>query len=115
MKKFLLGFVYAFRGLGLAWWQERNMKVHSLAAVVVIGMGVYFQITPGEWCAVCLAMGLVLGLELMNTAIEHLVNLVSPERHPQAGKIKDIAAAAVLIAAMAALVVGLVVFVPYLL
>jgi diacylglycerol kinase (ATP) len=88
------------------------LQFHAVATVVVIGLGFYFQLSPTEWALVALAVGLVWGLELANTAVEAVVNLVSPEYHPLAGRAKDVAAGAVLVGAVAALVVGLLVFGP---
>jgi diacylglycerol kinase (ATP) len=80
--------------------------------VVVIGLGFYFNINRTEWALVALAVGTVWSAELANTAIEALTDLVSPEYHPLAGKAKDVAAGAVLLAAFAALVVGALIFAP---
>jgi diacylglycerol kinase (ATP) len=74
-----------------------------------------FGITPTEWCIVTLCFGMVLAAEGFNTAIERLVDLVSPDYHPIAGDVKDIAAGAVLICAIAAAIIGMIVFLPYLL
>ena len=76
--------------------------------------GLALDIRPLEWVAVLLCMGLVIGAELFNTAIERLVDLVSPQWHPVAGRVKDIAAGAVLVCAVVSVAVGLIVFVPYL-
>jgi diacylglycerol kinase (ATP) len=114
MKKFLASFVYAWRGVKIA-AAERSMRVHALCAAIAIGGGFYFGITATEWCMVLLCIGLVMGLEALNTALETYVDLVSPEYHPLAGKIKDLGAGAVLIAAIAALAVGLLIFGKYIL
>lgn len=106
------GFVFAFRGLISGLRSELNMKVHFAAAVLVTALGLYVGLKRWEWVAVALSIGLVMALELLNTAVEELVNLLSPEWNAKAGRIKDLAAGAVLVAAMAALVVGLVVFLP---
>lgn len=106
------GFVFAFRGLVSGIRHEQNIKVHVAAVVVVSSMGFYVGLERWEWVAVLLSIGLVMGLEFLNTAIEELVNLISPKWNAQAGRIKDLAAGAVLIAALAALLVGLVVFLP---
>ena len=90
------------------------MKYDYKKQLLVIGAGFAFGITPGEWTAICLCIGLVVSAELFNTAIERLVDLVSPQRHPLAGQVKDIAAGAVLVCALAAIAVGLIIFVPYL-
>ena len=84
------------------------------AIAVVTAAGFYFGISRGEWIAVVLCFGMVLAAEGFNSAIERLVNLVSPGRNPLAGDIKDVAAGAVLVCAIAAAVVGLIIFLPYL-
>ncbi len=113
MKRLARSLQHAFRGIGTALTQA-NLRIHLAAAAVVIGLGYYYHITEGEWLAVMLAIGLVISLELMNTAVEHLVDLVSPQYHDQAGKVKDIAAGAVLVASAAAGVIGVMTFWKYL-
>ena len=106
-------FGYAFRGVVAALRSEIHLQFHALATVVVAGLGFYFQLSALEWALVALAVGLVWSLELANTAVEAVVNLVSPEYHPLAGRAKDVAAGAVLVGAIAALVVGVLVFWPH--
>lgn len=106
-------FRYAFRGLRLLIAKEHNAWIHSLATVGVIVLGVYFDITEFEWCALIFAMGLVWAAEALNTAIEYLADAVSPERNERVGQAKDLAAAGVLLAAIAALFIGLLVLGPY--
>ena len=113
-KKQLRSFRYAWQGIRQCVGREQNLSFHLIVTVLVIGAGFVFGITPGEWTAICLCIGLVVSAELFNTAIERLVDLVSPQRHPLAGQIKDIAAGAVLVCALAAIAVGLIIFVPYL-
>ena len=113
-KKQLRSFRYAWQGIRQCVGREQNLSFHLIATVVVIGAGFAFGITRGEWTAICLCIGLVISTELFNTAIERLVDLVSPQRHPLAGQVKDIAAGAVLVCALAAIAVGLIIFVPYL-
>ena len=86
--------------------EQANMKIHLAALVVVVAGGYYMEFTYTDWCLVVLAMGLVIGLEVMNSATEELVNFVSPEKRKVAGRIKDMAAGAVLVAAIAALVLA---------
>ncbi|MBO0360368.1 diacylglycerol kinase family protein [Hymenobacter sp. BT186] len=105
-------FGYAFRGVAAALRSEIHLQFHAVATVLVVGLGFYFHLSPTEWALVALAVGLVWGLELANTAVEAVVNLVSPEYHPLAGRAKDVAAGAVLIGAVAALIVGLLIFGP---
>lgn len=113
-KKQLRSFRYAWQGIRQCVGREQNLSFHLIVTVLVIGAGFAFGITTGEWTAICLCIGLVVSAELFNTAIERLVNLVSPQRHPLAGQVKDIAAGAVLVCALAAIAVGLIIFVPYL-
>lgn len=115
LKKRYNSFRFAFRGINSAIRSEPHMRLHILSAVAVVVAGFAFGITRTEWCLVVGSVGLVVTAEIMNTAIETVVNLVSPEFHPLAGKAKDLAAGAVLIAAATAAVVGAIVFMPYLL
>ena len=81
-------------------------------SIVVIGLGFIYRVSTLEWLALVLAMTIVMSLEAMNSALEFAVDLASPELHPIAGKAKDVASAAVLIAAIGACVVGAIVFLP---
>ena len=81
--------------------------------MAVIIAGIVLGITRTEWIMVVMCIGTVIAAELFNTAIEKLVDSVSPERHPVAGQVKDIAAGAVLICAVAAAIIGLIIFIPY--
>ena len=112
MKKFLRGFRYAFQGLTYAFGTQINFRVHVLAACVAVVLGYYFELTTLEWIWILSAILVVLIVELLNTAIEVLVDLVSPDYHPKAGIIKDVSAGAVLLTAIFAVVVGLFIFVP---
>ena len=103
-------FGHAWRGVAAAWRSEVHLRLHGLATVAVVALGFYCRLGRLEWALVTLAVGLVWSLELVNTAVEAVVNLVSPEYHPLAGKVKDMAAGAVLTAAIGAAVVGLIVF-----
>lgn len=108
----LRSFGPAWAGLVWALRTQRNMQVHALATLVAAGFGIWLQIAAWEWCAVLLACGLVWAAELLNTAIEALADRVSKEREEPIRRVKDAAAAAVLMAALGALGVGLMVFVP---
>lgn len=112
MKRFLKGFIYAFNGLVYTFRTQLNFKIHCISAVLVVLLGLYTKLTTAEWLWIALAIAMVLVLELINTAIEILVDLVSPQKQTKAGLIKDIAAAAVLIAAFLALAIALFIFVP---
>lgn len=113
LKKRLMSFVYAFKGIRSLLKKEHNAWIHCTAIGVVTIAGIYFDITSTEWCIVLLCFGMVLAAEGFNTAIERLVNLVSPDFHPVAGDVKDVAAGAVLICAIAAAIIGIIIFFPY--
>jgi diacylglycerol kinase len=108
-------FGFAWRGLvGLVRTQV-NARIHLAAAVVVIVAGLVCKLSWGEWAAVVAAIGLVWTAEALNTAIEAVVDLVSPEYHELAGRAKDLAAGGVLCAAVTAVVIGVLIFGPHLL
>ena len=115
MRIFLRSFNYAWKGILKAVREERNLKVQLLIALVVIYAGFYFHISDAEWVAILLCTAMVIGLELINSAIESLVDLISPEWNPLAGKVKDIAAGAVLFVSIISLVVGILIFHKYIL
>lgn len=112
MSKFIKGFGYAFSGLAYAFKSQLNLKIHLLFATIVIAAGYYVNLSTAEWLWIVASIGLVLMAELLNTSLEVLVDLVSPEIHPKAKIIKDVAAAAVLITAITAAAIGLIIFIP---
>jgi diacylglycerol kinase len=92
---------------------QRNLKVQFIIAMITIGAGFYFRIDGIEWCLILFSIALVLSLEMLNSSIENLVDLVTLERKPLAGKIKDVAAGAVLVASIIAVIIGVIVFRKY--
>ena len=112
MKLFLKSFVYAAEGIKHCILKERNFMVHCCLAVVVIIAGFAFKIHATEWMIVCINIGIVLGFEMLNTALERLCNLLHPQHHPFVKIIKDVAAGAVLIVAIIALICGCIIFLP---
>ena len=114
MSGFLKGFVYAWKGI-VAGAAGRNFRVMLAAAAGVIVLGCFLDISGVEWALLTLSVGLVLALELLNTAGEKLVDILSPDHDPRYGMVKDILAGVVLIAALAAAVVGALIFLPKLL
>lgn len=110
--KRLNSFTYAFQGLKILIKEEHNTRIHVLAAICAIVLGCVLNISSLEWIAVCFAIGLVISTEILNSSIEGIADFISPEKHDQIKKIKDLGAAAVLINAITALVIGLVIFVP---
>ncbi len=111
-KALIRSFFYAFKGLLFSFRTQQNFRIHLFIAVLVCLAGGYFELTNSEWIAVLLCFGMVFGAELFNTAIEQLADKLHPEHDAKIGLVKDLAAAAVLIAALVAIVVGLLVFIP---
>lgn len=115
MRKFIRGFGYALNGIWHASVTQLNFRVHLVAALVAVYAGYALHISKNEWLWIILSIALVLVAELFNTALEFLVDLVSPEYNKKAGLVKDMSAGAVLITAIGALLIGLMIFLPKLL
>ena len=108
----LRSFVCAFNGLKFILRSQLNFMIHLSVGFIVILCGFLARLNATEWCILMVVMGLVISMEAMNTAIEQLVDFVSPDYHKQAGIVKDIAAGAVLLAAVTAVVTGIILFLP---
>lgn len=113
MKKILKSFVYAFNGIFTSIKNERNIKIHIVIMILVIIFGIILKISKTEWLICIILFGLVISMELINSAIEKVVDLVTKEKNEQAKIIKDTAAGAVLVTAIAAAIIGFLIFVPY--
>lgn len=111
-RKRLKSFVYAFRGIGFLVRNEHNARIHLVAAVAAVAAGFLLGITAVEWTVIVLVIGAVLAAEAFNSALEALCDLVSPGYHESIKKAKDLAAGAVLLVAIAAAVIGSVIFLP---
>jgi len=94
--------------------KQYNFYIHISLAIIAVSLGFYFEVSTSEFLWIIAVIGLVLSAEIFNTAIEKLTDLIQPEHDPRAGVIKDLAAAAVLITAITALIIGLIIFIPYL-
>lgn len=105
-------FRYAFAGIWHTLKTQRNAKIHTAITVAVILSGVFFRLPARDWAVLALTIGVVFAAETLNTAVEAIVDLVSPEFHPLAKIAKDAAAGAVLITAIAAVAVGLLILLP---
>jgi diacylglycerol kinase (ATP) len=111
----LRSFGHAFRGLKILLQTQQNARIHAAATVLVLAAGALLRISLAEWALIALAVAGVWVTEALNTSIEFLVDLTSPDLHPLAAKAKDVAAGAVLVAAIGSLVVGVLVFGPHVL
>jgi diacylglycerol kinase (ATP) len=114
-KKQMRSFKFAWKGIMTCAGHEQNITFHLIVAILVVVAGFVFNITKAEWAAVVICIGMVIMAELFNSSIERLVDMVSPQWQKIAGEVKDIAAGAVLVTAAAAAIVGIIVFLPYLL
>jgi len=115
LKKKLQSFPYALAGLVVAWREEFSFKVQTVFGVAAPVLGWYLGISQTEFLMVIFMIGFVLTAEIFNTALEELCDKFQPTHDPHIGKIKDLAAAAVLISSITALIVGLIIYTPYLL
>jgi diacylglycerol kinase (ATP) len=111
-RKRLKSFQYAINGIGLLFKQEQNSWIHCFVAICVVISGFLLHISHTEWIAVAIAIGLVLSAEAFNSAIELLCDHVCPDISNRIKQIKDLAAGAVLFAAISAAIVGLIIFIP---
>ncbi len=105
-------FADALNGIVASYRSERNLRIQIALAPVAVALGLWLHLSWGEWCLIALCMALVVVTELLNTAVEAWVDVVSPDEHPLAKKAKDAAAGAVLVAAAFAVVIGGIIFFP---
>jgi len=105
-------FIYAFEGIMQAGQSERNFRFHSFSAVIVIIVGIFSHLSTIEWILIILCIAGMLSLELINSALEKVVDLASPEIHDLAKQAKDMSAAAVLVFAGASAIIGILIFLP---
>ena len=112
IRKAIRSFKYAGMGIYSLFRYENNARIHLIACIVVVIAGVILHISAVEWCIIVILIGLVWSAEAMNTAIEKLADVVSPQYNPGIKDVKDLAAAGVLILAISAVVAGSVIFIP---
>ena len=105
---------YAFKGLQIAWKEEHNFRFEIVCAIITILLGIFLHLSQIEFIVVLFMIGFVLTTEALNTALEELCDKFQPTHDPHIAKIKDLAAAAVLISVLTALAVGITIFIPYL-
>ena len=114
IKRLLKSFIYALRGLLKVLREEQNLKIQATVAILVIIAALSLRISGLEWCLLILAIGLVILTEIINSAVERVTDVLKPRINGYVKEIKDVMAAAVMIASLAALVIGLIIFLPYL-
>lgn len=111
--RFLAGIRYAWSGIAFAARHERNIRFHLIVTLLIVVLGWWFGLTVGEWAAIVGMIGLVLSLEMVNSALEYLIDTLRPRFHLQLKVVKDMLAGAVFVAALAAAAVGFLIFMPY--
>jgi len=114
LKRLLKSFSYAWAGIVDVFKNENNMKIHCTIAIIALLAGLSFNISKIEWLILLITIGIVFCLEIINTAIERLVDLASPQYHPLAKAAKDMAAGAVFVFAIFSVIIGAIIFLPYL-
>ena len=112
IKRFFKSFTYAFMGIIESLRTEQNLLFDFIYAIITIVLGILLKLSIIEFAIVLLAVGLVISLEMVNTAIEYAIDMAMPEIHPLAKISKDVAGGAVLVSAIMALIVGLLIYVP---
>ena len=112
LHKRLMSFVFAVKGIGYTVMTQHNIWIHCFGAICVVVLSILLNLSATEWCIVLFDIGFVICTEIFNTAIEMLVDLVSPLENKKAGIIKDISAGAVLVASIVAAIIGIIIFIP---
>lgn len=115
MKKLLKSFRYALRGIAYTFRHERNFQIECFVALVVFCLSLWFPLDTFERALLFLTVMLVLGMELVNTALERVMDILKPRVHPYAKVVKDVMAGAVLLLSSGAVFIGILIFLPYLL
>ncbi len=110
--KLIKSFAFAWEGIKGCFKSESNFRIHLIAAIAAIIFSVMLNVSTAEWIAICFCIAFVMGMEMMNTAIEKLCDMVQAEFHPVIKKVKDIAAGAVLISAIFSLITAAIIFLP---
>lgn len=111
-KKIVNSFKYAICGIITGFKEERNMKIHTLAVIIVVILGITLKISKTEWIICLILFGIVISAELFNTAIETVVDIAMPEINEKAKIAKDVSAGAVLIQAIISAIIGIIIFAP---
>lgn len=111
-KKLINSFKYAICGIITGFKEEQNMKIHTLAVIIVITLGIALKISKTEWIICLILFGIVISAELLNTAIETVVDIAMPKINEKAKIAKDVSAGAVLIQAIISAIIGIIIFAP---
>jgi diacylglycerol kinase len=110
--KLIRSFTYAWAGIRSCFRSESNFRIHIIASIAVCIFSLLFSISATEWIAVCFCMAFVMAMEMINTVVEKLCDIVQKEIHPEIKKVKDMAAGAVLVSAVFSVVIACIIFLP---
>jgi undecaprenol kinase len=113
IKRLFKSFIYAFKGLKKTFVEEQNFQIQSSIALLVVVLGIFFRISKIEWCIILFTICSVLLMELANSAVERVTDILKPRIHEYVKEIKDIMAAAVFLASFFAVIIGIIIFFPY--
>ena len=113
-KRLFRSFKFAFKGLGTLIRKEQNFRIHLISAMAILFLSIYFKIALWQWAIIVMMIALIFILEMLNTVFERLVDMLKPRLHSYVGEIKDIMSAMVFVAAIAAVILALIIFIPYL-
>jgi undecaprenol kinase/diacylglycerol kinase (ATP) len=112
LRRRIKSFAFAISGIKILFIEEHNSWIHSILAIGAIGLGLYCDISIVEWMFIIFAIGFVFVTEIINTAIENIGDFISPQKHESLKRIKDLAAASVLVSAIATFIIALLIFIP---
>lgn len=113
-KRLIKSFTYAFKGLFKVFKEEQNLQIQTIFGIVVVIFAIIFQITGIEWLILLITINIVILMEILNSAVERVTDVLKPRIDNYVKEIKDIMAAAVMIASIAAVIIGLIIFIPHL-
>lgn len=113
MFRLLKSFKYAFRGLKKVFSEEQNLRIEGISAIIIITLAFVFKIKTSEWCLIFLVIFLVILMEILNSAVERVADILKPRIHNYVKEIKDIMAGGVLMSSVLAIIIGLIIFIPY--
>ncbi len=112
-KRLAKSFKYAFKGFKKVFFEEQNFRIQIIIALFVVALGFYFRIKSFEWIILAFVIGLVMILEMVNSAVERTADILKPRIHSYTKEVKDIMAAAVMLASVISVIIGVIIFFPY--
>ena len=114
IRRLYKSFTYAFRGLAKIFYEEQNLQIQSFFALITVILGIIFRVSRVEWLFLAVVIGLVILMEIANSAVERMTDVLKPRIDGYVKEIKDIMAAAVMLASLLAIIVGSIIFIPHL-